>query len=66
MKMNLLMIGFIILAILLNIFNYNSFLSMLSITWYITSILMIYSGIKYSIKYGFIQFKIKDIIIKNI
>lgn len=62
MKMNLLMIGLIVIAILLNIFNYNYFLNLLSITWYIASILIIYSGIKYSIKYRFIQFKISKII----
>ena len=62
MKMNLLMIGLIVIAILLNIFNYNYFLNLLSITWYIASILIIYSGIKYSIKYRFIQLKISKII----
>ena len=62
MKMNLLTLGLIVIAILLNIFNYNYFLNLLSITWYIASILIIYSGIKYSIKYRFIQFKISKII----
>lgn len=62
MKMFILMIGMIIVAILLNIVNYNSFLSLLSITWYIASILIIYSGIKYSFKYDFIQFRIKKFI----
>ena len=33
----------------------------LSIIWYIASILIIYSGIKYSIKYKFIQLNIKEI-----
>ena len=60
MKMFILMIGLIVVAILLNIFNYSSFLSLLSITWYVVSILIIYSGIKYSIKFKFIQFKIKE------
>ena len=63
MKMFILMLGLIIVAIVLNIVNYNYFLSLLSITWYITSILIIYSGIKYSFKYKFIQFKIKEFII---
>ena len=62
MKMFLLMICLIVVAIILNIFNYNSFLSLLSITWYFASILIIYSGIKYSFKYKFIQFKIKEFI----
>lgn len=62
MKMFILMIGMIIVAILLNIVNYNSFLNLLSITWYIASILIIYSGIKYSFKYDFIQFRIKKFI----
>ena len=56
------MVGMIIVAILLNIFNYSSFLNLLSITWYIASILIIYSGIKYSFKYDFIQFRIKKFI----
>lgn len=60
--MFILMIGMIIVAILLNIVNYNSFLRLLSITWYIASILIIYSGIKYSFKYDFIQFRIKKFI----
>lgn len=62
MKMFILMMGMILVAILLNIVNYNSFLSLLSITWYIASILIIYSGIKYSFKYDFIQFRIKKFI----
>ena len=62
MKMFILMVGMIIVAILLNIFNYSSFLNLLSITWYIASILIIYSGIKYSFKYDFIQFRIKKFI----
>ena len=33
----------------------------LSIIWYIASVLIIYSGIKYSIKYKFIQLNIEEI-----
>ena len=62
MKINLLLILFIVVSILLNIFNYELFLGLLSIIWYITSILIIYSGIKYSIKYGFIQFRFSKFI----
>ena len=62
MKMFILMLISIIVSILLNIFNYHIFLKLLSITWYVASILIIYSGIKYSFKYGFIQFKIKQFI----
>lgn len=56
------MIGLIIVSVILNIFNYNSFLSLLSITWYVASILIIYSGIKYSFKFKFKQFNIKEFI----
>ena len=62
MKMNLLLILFITIAILLNIFNYEMFLGLLSIIWYIASILIIYSGIKYSFKYKFIQFKVSKFV----
>ena len=62
MKMFITMIGLIIGSIVLNIINYNSFLDLLSITWYVASILIIYSGIKYSFKYKFIQFRIKEFI----
>ena len=56
------MISLIISAILLNIVNYSLFLKLLSITWYIASILIIYSGIKYTIKYKGIQLKINEFI----
>lgn len=62
MKMNLLLISLITIAILLNIFNYEMFLGLLSIIWYLASILIIYSGIKYSFKYKFIQFKFSKFI----
>ena len=62
MKMNLLLIGLITIAILLNIFNYEMFLGLLSIIWYLASILIIYSGIKYSFKYKFIQFKFSKLV----
>jgi len=62
MKMNLLLILFITVSILLNVFNYEMFLGLLSIIWYIASILIIYSGIKYSFKYKFIQFKFSKFI----
>ena len=62
MKMNLLIIGLLVIGIILNIFNYGYFLNLLSILWYIVSIIVIYSGIKYSYKYKFIQFKIRKII----
>ena len=60
--MNITIIILIFLGVLFNIVNYNYFLILLSITWYITSILIIYSGIKYSYKYKFIQLNIKNII----
>ena len=62
MKMFILMFGLIMVAIVLNLFSYSSFLNLLSITWYIASVLIIYSGIKYSIKYKFIQFNIRKFI----
>ena len=62
MKMFILIMGLLVVAIILNIFNYSSFLFMISITWYAASILIIYSGFKYSFKYKFIQFKIKEFI----
>jgi len=62
MKMFILIILLTGVSIILNIFNYSAFLSMLSITWYIASILIIYSGIKYSFKYKFKQFNIREFI----
>ena len=62
MKMFILMIILLGTAVLLNIFNYSSFLGMLSITWYIASIIIIYSGIKYSFRYKFKQFNIREFI----
>lgn len=62
MKMFLLMLLATIVAIVLNIVNYNYFLNLLSITWYVASILIIFSGIKYSFKYKFIQLRIRKII----
>jgi len=57
MKINLFIVILLGLGIILNIFSYNLFLSLLSIIWYIVSVLIIYSGIKYSCKYKFIQFR---------
>ena len=62
MKMNLFIIILLCLGIILNIFNYDIFLSLLSIIWYIVSVLVIYSGIKYSFKYKFIQLRISKFI----
>lgn len=45
----------------LNILNYNYFITMLGIVWYFASILIIYAAIKYSVKYKCIQFNIKKI-----
>lgn len=63
MKMYILLISLIVSAIMFNVFNYNYFLSLLSITWYVASVIIIYSGIKYSFKYKFKQFKIREFII---
>ena len=62
MKMFISILFLIIIAVILNIFNYNSFLCVLSMTWYIASILIIYSGIKYSLRYKFKQFNIYEFI----
>ena len=62
MKMNFLLISLIIVAVFLNFLNYNLFLGLLSIIWYIVSILILYAGVKYSIKYGFIQFRVRKFI----
>lgn len=62
MKMNVFMIVLVVGGILLNIINYDSFLGLLSIIWYIVSILIIYSGIKYSNRYKFIQFRLSKFI----
>ena len=61
--MFILMVCMLFGAIILNIVNYNYFLNMLSITWYVASIFIIYSGIKYSIKYKFKQSNIREFII---
>lgn len=62
MKLRMIIISLIGLGILLNIFNYSMFLKLLSIVWYVASILIIYSSVKFSFKYKFIQLKIKKII----
>lgn len=53
----------IVSAIFLNLFNYGWFLKLLSITWYMVSILIIYSGIRYSFKFGFKQFRIREFVL---
>jgi Na+/alanine symporter len=62
MKIFVLMCGLIFVSLLLNIVNYNIFLLLLSLTWYLASILIIYSSLKYSFKYKFKQFRIKEFI----
>lgn len=61
-KLFYLVIFLIIISIILNIININYFKFFLSIIWYIVSVILIYSGIKYSIKYKFIGLNIKKII----
>lgn len=62
MKIYLSMIILIIISIIFNILNYNYFLNLLSFTWYIASILIIYASIKFTIKHKFLQINIKKII----
>ncbi len=57
-----LVIFLLLLSIILNIVNINYFKMLLSIIWYMISVLLIYSGIKYSIRYKFVQLNIKKII----
>lgn len=61
MKLYLSIIVLIILSVIFNIFNYDWFVSLLSITWYIASVLILYSSFKFSFKYKFIQLRIKKI-----
>ena len=62
MKINFLVTILIMISIILNVFDYGAFLNFLSLLWYCVSILIIYSGIKYSFKYKFIQIKIKEFV----
>ena len=62
MKIFIMMIVLLFVSILLNIFNYDVFLGLLSIIWYGASILIVYSGIKYTFRYKFIQFRIREFI----
>ena len=61
MKFYLLMICLVFMGIILNIVNYGLFLKLLSVIWYVASVIIIYAGIKYSKKYWFIQFNFKKI-----
>ena len=56
------MICMIVVAVMFNIVNYGYFLNLLSIVWYIVSVLIIYAGIKYTLKYRFKQFNIREFI----
>lgn len=58
MKIFIGIVSLIFLMIVLNIVNYDYFLVMLSIIWYVVSILFIYSAFRFSFKYKFIQYKI--------
>ena len=62
MKLYLFFIWSLFLVLFLNIYNYSYFLKLLSILWYIASVLIIYLSFKLNIKYGFIQLNIKKII----
>ena len=61
MKLYWSIIILIVLSIFLNIFNYNYFINLLSMTWYIASILILYVAIKYSYKLKFIQLRFSKI-----
>ena len=62
MKLYLFSLFLSILAIVFNICNYDLFLKLLSITWYIASVLIIYSAVVYSYRFKFIQFNVKKMI----
>ena len=62
MKLYIFSLFFSVLAIILNMFNYDLFLKLLSITWYIASVFIIYSAIIYSYKFKLVQFDIKKMI----
>lgn len=62
MKLYIFSLFFSVVAIILNIFNYDLFLKLLSITWYIASVFIIYSAIIYSYKFKLVQFDIKKMI----
>lgn len=61
MKLYWSIIILIILSILFNIFNYTYFINLLSITWYVASILILFLSIKYSYKLKFIQLRFNKI-----
>ena len=58
MKLFIGIICVVIFMIILHIVNYSSFLILLSIIWYGVSILFLYSAIRFSLKYKFIQYKV--------
>ena len=62
MIINIFITSLLLLAIVLNIINYNLFLILSSIIWSISSFLIMYGGLKYSLKYKFLQFDFKNII----
>ena len=61
-KLFMSIISLIMLAIFINIINVDYFNKLLAIIWSVTSIILIYTAIKYTIKYKFIQLNIKKII----
>lgn len=62
MKLYKIIIAMIIIAIGLNVFNYDYFVKYLSVVWYLASVLIIYSSLKYSYKFKFIQLRVDKII----
>ena len=61
-KLFITIISLIMLAIFINIINVDYFNKLLAIIWSVTSIILIYTAIKYTIKYKFIQLNIEKII----
>lgn len=61
MKISKFIIILIIVSCILFLFNYNLFNYLLSFIWYIATILIIYSSLKFSKRNKFIQFNLKKI-----
>ncbi len=61
MKIQTIIVIIIIIGLGLNVLNYEYFHYYLSIVWYLSSIMILYLAIKYTIKYKFKQFNIKKI-----
>lgn len=62
MKINVFIIILLGLGVIFNIYSRNYFLVLLSIVWYIASVIIMYSSAKFSFKYRFKQIRIREFI----